>query len=33
MHILVVEDETRLREQLRERLRDSVYVVDVAVEG
>jgi len=33
MHILVVEDETRLREQLRDRLRDSGYVVDVAADG
>ena len=33
MHILVVEDETRLREQLRDRLRGSGYVVDVAADG
>jgi two-component system response regulator PhoP len=33
MHILVVEDETRLREQLRDRLRDSGYAVDVAADG
>ena len=33
MHILVVEDETRLREHLRDRLRGSGYVVDVAADG
>jgi two-component system sensor histidine kinase PhoQ len=33
MHILVVEDEPRLREQLRDRLRHSGYVVDVAADG
>ena len=33
MHILVVEDETRLREQLSERLRDNGYVVDAAADG
>jgi two-component system response regulator PhoP len=33
MHILIVEDETRLREQLRDRLRNSGYVVDVAADG
>ena len=33
MHILVVEDETRLREQLRDRLRDNGHVVDVAADG
>jgi two-component system response regulator PhoP len=33
MHILVVEDETRLREQLRDRLRNSGYVVDIAADG
>ena len=33
MHILVVEDETRLREQLRDQLRHSGYVVDVAADG
>mgnify|MGYP001818346643 FL=1 len=33
MHILVVEDETRLREQLRDQLRLSGYVVDVAADG
>jgi two-component system response regulator PhoP len=33
MHILVVEDEARLREQLRDRLRDSGHVVDVAADG
>ena len=33
MHILVVEDETRLREQLSERLRNIGYVVDAAADG
>ena len=33
MHILVVEDETRLREQLRDRLRNNGYVVDAAADG
>jgi two-component system response regulator PhoP len=33
MHILVVEDETRLREQLSERLRSHGYVVDEAADG
>jgi two-component system response regulator PhoP len=33
MHILVVEDETRLREQLSERLRNNGYVVDAAADG
>lgn len=33
MHILVVEDETRLREQLRDRLKSRGYVVDVAADG
>ena len=33
MHILVVEDETRLREQLRDRLRNTGYVVDIAADG
>ena len=33
MHILVVEDETRLREQLRDRLRERGHVVDVAADG
>jgi two-component system response regulator PhoP len=33
MHILIVEDETRLREHLRDRLRKNGYVVDVAADG
>ncbi len=33
MRILVVEDETRLREQLRDRLAASGYVVDTAADG
>ena len=33
MHILIVEDETRLREDLQNRLRDNGYVVDVAANG
>jgi two-component system response regulator PhoP len=33
MHILIVEDEPRLREQLRDRLRDNGYVVEVAADG
>jgi two-component system response regulator PhoP len=33
VHILVVEDEVRLREHLRDRLRNSGYVVDVAADG
>ena len=33
MHILIVEDETRLREDLQERLRNNGYVVDVAANG
>lgn len=33
MHILIVEDEPRLREQLRDRLRDKGYVVEVAADG
>ncbi len=33
MRILVVEDETRLREQLRDRLAASGYVVDTASDG
>ena len=33
MHLLVVEDETRLREQLRDRLRGNGYVVDAAADG
>jgi len=33
MHILIVEDETRLREDLQDRLRDNGYVVDVAADG
>lgn len=33
MHILIVEDETRLREDLQYRLRNNGYVVDVAADG
>jgi two-component system response regulator PhoP len=33
MHILVVEDESRLREHLRERLRENGHVVEVAADG
>lgn len=33
MHILIVEDETRLREDLQNRLRNNGYVVDVAANG
>jgi len=33
MHILIVEDETRLREDLQDRLRNNGYVVDVAANG
>ncbi|MEN8802864.1 MAG: response regulator transcription factor [Thiogranum sp.] len=33
MHILVVEDELRLREHLRDRLRKNGYVVEVAADG
>jgi two-component system response regulator PhoP len=33
MHILIVEDESRLREDLQGRLRDNGYVVDVAANG
>jgi two-component system response regulator PhoP len=33
MHILVVEDETRLREQLRSRLRSNGHVVECAADG
>ena len=33
MHILIVEDELRLREHLRDRLRKNGYVVDVAADG
>lgn len=33
MHILIVEDETRLREDLQDRLRNNGYVVDVAADG
>jgi len=33
MHILIVEDESRLREHLRDRLRKNGYVVDVAADG
>jgi two-component system response regulator PhoP len=33
MHILIVEDETRLREDLQDRLRNSGYVVDAAADG
>jgi two-component system response regulator PhoP len=33
MHILLVEDERRLREDLRDRLRKNGYVVDVAADG
>ena len=33
MHLLVVEDETRLREQLRDQLRNSGYTVEVAADG
>ncbi len=33
MHILIVEDEARLREHLRDRLRKNGYVVDVAADG
>ena len=33
MHILIVEDETRLREDLQDRLRSNGYVVDVAADG
>ena len=33
MHILVVEDELRLREHLRDRLRKNGYLVEVAADG
>jgi two-component system response regulator PhoP len=33
VHILVVEDESRLREHLRERLRENGHVVEVAADG
>ena len=33
MHILVVEDEQRLREQLRDRLRENGYLVEVACDA
>ena len=33
MHILIVEDESRLRERLRDRLRKNGYVVEVAADG
>ena len=33
MHILIVEDESRLREHLRDRLRQNGYVVEVAADG
>ena len=33
MHILIVEDELRLREHLRDRLRQNGYVVEVAADG
>jgi two-component system response regulator PhoP len=33
MHILIVEDEARLREDLQDRLRNNGYVVDVAANG
>jgi len=33
MHILIVEDELRLRENLRDRLRKNGYVVEVAADG
>ena len=33
MHLLVVEDETRLREQLRDQLRNSGYTLEVAADG
>ena len=33
MHILIVEDESRLREHLRDRLRENGYVVEVAADG
>jgi two-component system, OmpR family, response regulator PhoP len=33
MHILIVEDESRLREDLQVRLRNNGYVVDVAANG
>ena len=33
MHILIVEDESRLREDLRDRLRKNGYVVEVAADG
>ena len=33
MHILIVEDESRLREHLRDRLRKNGYVVEVAADG
>jgi two-component system response regulator PhoP len=33
MHILIVEDESRLREDLQDRLRNNGYVVDVAADG
>jgi two-component system response regulator PhoP len=33
MHILIVEDELRLREQLRDRLRESGYLVEAAADG
>ncbi len=33
MHILIVEDETRLREHLRDRLQENGYLVEVAADG
>ncbi|MGB5297375.1 MAG: response regulator transcription factor [Thiogranum sp.] len=33
MHILIVEDESRLREHLRDRLQKNGYVVEVAADG
>ena len=33
MHILIVEDELHLREQLRDRLRENGYLVEVAADG
>jgi len=33
MHILIVEDESRLRERLRDRLHKNGYVVEVAADG
>jgi len=33
VHILIVEDESRLREHLRDRLRKNGYVVEVAADG